>query len=1010
MRKSSKLLALFLATFMTCAIPAVITGCNKDDEPTNNTVTDPSRVKEGINLSVKSGESTEITVSEYINANGNTVEVSSSNSEVAEAVLANGKVTVTGKATGTANVKLKCVNVEVIFPVEVKEADKAAAPVFDDVTETLDLKDNNSVQVTLAPKSGGESFDITYSLAAELEGASIAEGKLTYTATSTGNVEISVNATCTEKANTQNVQQVNFKVKITVTDTTGTVVKHTVTVDGVAHEVEHGAEYTLPEYGKQIPEGKEFLGWLVGSETKQAGDKITVNGDVTVTAKIENKKYTVTVDGTPHTVEHGAKYTLPNYTGQIPSGKQFVGWQVGQEVKDAGTQITVTGNLTITAVIETAPAENPVKIKEGDKVTFASTDTSKQIDISEYITTNGNSVSIEMSANGVVTADKSGDTITLTKVAVGKINLVVTCKDVTVTFPVVVKNAAPTFEDVDISIDMFVNATGTATITPNGASTYLYGYAVSGATISGEGVISYTATATGTYNLTVTVTATDSATDEEEEVTFNINITVTDTTANRIVNGGFDNWNNGKPVGWIVTDGYGAAQTASKYWENPQEGFEGYDFDNIGTYFGETNEDLTGTLQSSPFTVGNSGWITFQLGSGHPDADIYLEVINAENNSVLARYRNFEWKDPERALKLVPYKLNLHDYLGDEVYIKITDNQAAGNMGFRTFYADSFESWYDEEPTNMTPDNEQVKSFVNLSLAPVVKDVITSLDLKDNSSLSYTLPKQTYGFMEDCTFTTQTENASIEGNTLTFTPSAAGTYNVTVKAQNKYGECTFKVKVNVTNSSYYVDNFNFETGDLSGWTVVSDDVNLSGGASADVYHEWVEHMPYNKSGEYFCKNAGAAEGAAWELKSSVFTLSGNGHISFKMGSMNAVIKVFQEDGTQIYAYTCKTYHADNALFPHFEQGANYVTMLTHYADLSSYVGQKLYVVIGNNGDSSNGFKFAHFDDIITYYDIGEDLSAKSDNVPLTCTGNGVTHEEGATMSVAWIKAENEYNA
>lgn len=1004
MRKSSKLLALFLATFMTCAIPAVITGCNKDDEPSKTESTDPSKVKDGISLSVKSGESTEITVSDYLTANGNTVEVSSSNTEVAEAVLANGKLTVTGKATGTANVKLKCVNVEVVFPVEVKEADKAAAPVFDDVTETLDLKDNTSVQVTLAPKSGGESFDITYSLAAELEGASIAEGKLTYTATSTGNAEISVNATCTEKANTQNVQQVNFKVKITVTDTTGTVVKHTVTVDGVAHEVEHGAEYTLPEYGKQIPEGKEFLGWLVGSETKQAGDKITVNGDVNVTAKIENKKYTVTVDGTPHTVEHGAKYTLPNYTGQIPSGKQFAGWQVGQEFKDAGTQITVTGNLTITAVIEDAPAEDPVKIKEGDKVTFASTDTTKQIDISEYITTNGNAVAFETSVNGVVTADKSGDTITLTKVVVGKTNLVVTCKGVTVTFPVVVKNAAPTFEDVDISIDMFENATGTATITPNGASTYLYGYAVYGATISDEGVISYTATAAGTYNLTVTVTATDSATDEEEEVTFNINITVTDTTANRIVNGGFDNWNNGKPVGWIVTDGYGNEQTASTYWAEQRP------FDNIGSYFGETNDDLTGTLQSSPFTVGNSGWITFQLGSGHPDADIYVEVVKAEDNSVLARYRNFEWSDPENAQRLIPYKLNLHDYLGDEVYIKITDNQAAGNMGFRTFFADSFVSWYDEEPMTMTPDNEAVKSFVNLSLAPVVKDVVTSLDLKDNSSLSYALPKQTYGNMEDCTFTTQTGNASITGNTLTFTPSAVGSYDVTVKAQNKYGECTFKVKVNVTNSSYYVDNYNFEAGDLSGWTVVSGDINLSGGASNEVHHDWAEHMPYNKSGEYFCKNAGAAEGAAWELKSTVFTLSGNGHISFKMGSMNAVIKVFQEDGTQIYAYNCKTYHADDALFPHFEQGANYVTMLTHYADLSGYLGQNLYITIGNNGNSAAGFKFAHFDDIITYYAVGEDLSAKSDNVPLTCTGKDVTHEEGATMSVAWIKAENEYNA
>ena len=49
-------------------------------------------------------------------------------------------------------------------------------------------------------------------------------------------------------------------------------------------------EYTLPECGFNVPEGKKFAGWLIGDDTepKGAGYKITVTEDITLTAKWED--------------------------------------------------------------------------------------------------------------------------------------------------------------------------------------------------------------------------------------------------------------------------------------------------------------------------------------------------------------------------------------------------------------------------------------------------------------------------------------------------------------------------------------------------------------------------------------------------------------------------------------------------------------------------------------------------------------------------------------------------
>ena len=123
-----------------------------------------------------------------------------------------------------------------------------------------------------------------------------------------------------------------------------------------------GSEYTLPD-GKEFtpPENKVFVGWKVGDseEVKTAGTKITVKDNTKLTAVYEEKPVEITFDkgdGTgameKQTAKKGSKYTLPVSTFTAPENKEFEGWKVGdsEEVKAAGTEITVNDNTKLTAV------------------------------------------------------------------------------------------------------------------------------------------------------------------------------------------------------------------------------------------------------------------------------------------------------------------------------------------------------------------------------------------------------------------------------------------------------------------------------------------------------------------------------------------------------------------------------------------------------------------------------------------------------------------------------------
>ena len=127
--------------------------------------------------------------------------------------------------------------------------------------------------------------------------------------------------------------------------------------------VQKGTNVTLEAPTK---EGHLFKGWKdEKGNSYPAGEdgkvKITVTGDMTLTAAWEVRTFTVTYvllngETRTETVDYGKTVTL----GEEPrTGYTFVGWKDGENVYRAGETITVTENKTLTAEWKKLPsAEN----------------------------------------------------------------------------------------------------------------------------------------------------------------------------------------------------------------------------------------------------------------------------------------------------------------------------------------------------------------------------------------------------------------------------------------------------------------------------------------------------------------------------------------------------------------------------------------------------------------------------------------------------------------------------
>ncbi|QJD82060.1 GH32 C-terminal domain-containing protein [Cohnella herbarum] len=164
-----------------------------------------------------------------------------------------------------------------------------------------------------------------------------------------------------------------------------------------------------------------------------------------------------------------------------------------------------------------------------------------------------------------------------------------------------------------------------------------------------------------------------------------------------------------------------------------------------------------------------------------------------------------------------------------------------------------------------------------------------------------------------------------------------------------------------------IENPGFETGNLSGWTVVEGEAFGPDSVSNETTY-WNENIPYNQEGQYHLNGWKYPEDKIGKLRSTAFKLGGTGWITFKIGGGKNTdlvhVDVYDADTNELVARYGNTEFAD-INFPNVDQGLRLANMVQYRADLRAYLGENLYFEIVDNATSDWGVAFV--DDFKTYH-------------------------------------------
>ena len=501
-----------------------------------------------------------------------------------------------------------------------------------------------------------------------------------------------------------------------------------------------------------------------------------------------------------------------------------------------------------------------------------------------------------------------------------------------------------------------------------------------------------------------------------------------DETSHQIVNGGFET---GDLTGWKVLEGTALTRaaivpTSQYYWGDRAVYGEG-EFYLDGSNNGAIQESLTGAIRSTKFTLGGDGYITFMMGSGNGGS--YVALCDGNTDEELIKVTNEYFSDPALALTLLRMYMDASEYIGRVVYLKVVDDNDGSKGGFAFINVDDF---------RVSLTKEEVAALQVEQLEKIQNETYTSASYNDIASLLNYYNNYPYPVaLASLTLTAYAKNQVVDCGTVDLTAfvkdakaafgeedvpvtitkvtfdgketasgfdafdmSAPGAYAVTYGAEKdgKTVETAFTVIAQADKNS--VANGGFESGNLAGWTVLTDGWSVVDGQPAGVISAtsyWNEALPYNQAGDYHLDgwNTGIGEGDPWAIRSTNFVLSGSGFISVRMGGNAAAVKVFKADGTLIGYYKQTRFHDE--FFPSVGQGGSWADMGTYVMDLSAYLGEELYIELHDEKIDA-GWAHGFFDEVVTFYETAPDYANLSDTV---MDGN-----QTGEVKIPWQLAEN----
>ena len=159
-------------------------------------------------------------------------------------------------------------------------------------------------------------------------------------------------------------------------------------------------------------------------------------------------------------------------------------------------------------------------------------------------------------------------------------------------------------------------------------------------------------------------------------------------------------------------------------------------------------------------------------------------------------------------------------------------------------------------------------------------------------------------------------------------------------------------------TSPYIQNGSFETGDLTGWVTLEGTALTRAAIVPTSQYYWTDRMVYG-DGEYYLdgnNNGVIAENLLGAIRSSKFTLGGDGYISFMIGSGNG--------GSYVALCDANTDEELIVMYNEFFSDPSLaLTLLRVYMDASEYIGRVCYLKVVDANDGSNGgFAFINVDD------------------------------------------------
>ena len=305
-----------------------------------------------------------------------------------------------------------------------------------------------------------------------------------------------------------------------------------------------------------------------------------------------------------------------------------------------------------------------------------------------------------------------------------------------------------------------------------------------------------------------------------------------DETSNEIQNGGFET---GDLTGWLLLDGTALTRaaivpTSQYYWTDRAVYGEGeYYLD--GSNNGAIQENLTGAIRSSKFTLGGDGFITFMIGSGNGGS--YVALCDANTDEELIKQENTYFSDPALALTLLRFYMDASEYIGRVCYLKVVDANDGSNGGFAFINVDDFR-------VSLTKD--QVAALEVEQLEKIQNETYTSASYNDLASLLNYYNNYPYPVpLQSLALTAYAENQVVDCGTVDLTAFVAN-------AAAAYGDEA--VPVAITKVSFEGNEITegFDAFDMSapGNYTVTYGADYNGKTDIECYAQWI-----NASGKVY---------------------------------------------------------------------------------------------------------------------------------------------------------------